>query len=341
MISVIIPVYRAEPFLAECLDSVCNQNFHDLDIILIDDGSPDRSGEICEKYASRDSRIRVFHTKNQGHYLAREFALGKAREIGSKYIGFVDADDWIEPDMYETLVKSAEETGADVTLCGYYVENVGSRHLEIPPAAVYDRIGTLSAFFSTGLLDKFWNKIYRIECFDHIRFPDKRSYCDALVNHDIYMGIRSTVCLPVAKYHYRQVSQSIIHMMDINLINRWLLNKEKYEHCSTEMRGKVGALVFNTMMKQQTRCCANAIAANWRWWNHHTEQEKQDNQQHLADMNAFSKAHLPLFGYADWPVYLKVYSFLSHYNNPFSLWLCSLANRLFIVGRKLKGKRLY
>ncbi|MBO7397990.1 MAG: glycosyltransferase family 2 protein, partial [Clostridia bacterium] len=97
MISVIVPVYKTEEYLNQCVESILNQTYKDLEILLIDDGSPDRCGELCDDFAERDNRIRVFHTENRGVAAARNFGI---REAKGEYIGFVDSDDWIEPDMY-------------------------------------------------------------------------------------------------------------------------------------------------------------------------------------------------------------------------------------------------
>ncbi|MBQ1469054.1 MAG: glycosyltransferase, partial [Solobacterium sp.] len=120
VISVIIPVYNAEKYLDGCLSSVCAQTFQALDIIVIDDGSTDSSGKIADTFAWKDPRIRVFHTENRGHYLARETAIAEARKIGSFYIGFVDSDDTIVPEMYEVMYQNAVDTGADIVECGFF-----------------------------------------------------------------------------------------------------------------------------------------------------------------------------------------------------------------------------
>ena len=100
MISVIVPVYNVEPYLHECIDSILNQTYQALEILLIDDGSPDKCGIICEEYAKNDPRIKVFHTENYGLSAARNLGL---REAKGEYIGFVDSDDWLEPDMYDSV----------------------------------------------------------------------------------------------------------------------------------------------------------------------------------------------------------------------------------------------
>lgn len=115
LFSVIVPMYNVEKFLPECVESIRNQTLHDIEIILVDDGSPDRCGEMAEEYASRDSRVHVVHRANGG--------LGPARNSGmevacGEYIGFVDSDDWIEPDMYKRLYEAAKASSADVVFTG-------------------------------------------------------------------------------------------------------------------------------------------------------------------------------------------------------------------------------
>lgn len=113
-ISVIVPVYNAENELEKSIDSILNQTIEELEIILVDDGSKDNSLSICEAYEGKDTRIRVIHQENAGVSVARNTGIEVAR---GEYIGFVDADDWIEPDMYEQLLREAEITGADVIMC--------------------------------------------------------------------------------------------------------------------------------------------------------------------------------------------------------------------------------
>lgn len=120
-LSVIVPVYRAERFLERCIDSILAQTFTDFELFLIDDGSPDRSGEICDGYAERDKRITVIHQENKGVSAARNAALELA---SGKYITFVDADDAIDTTAYAVMLKKAEETQAEIVCCGvqYYSE---------------------------------------------------------------------------------------------------------------------------------------------------------------------------------------------------------------------------
>lgn len=114
-ISVIVPVYNVAPYLKKCVDSIINQTFTDIEIILVDDGSTDESGTICDQYAQKDSRVKVIHKPNGGLSDARNSGL---EVCSGEYIGFVDSDDWISPDMYETLIHFAVKEDLDVAMCG-------------------------------------------------------------------------------------------------------------------------------------------------------------------------------------------------------------------------------
>lgn len=113
-VSVLVPVYNVRDFLSKCLESILVQSFCDFELILVDDGSTDESGSICEQYAAKDSRVRIFHQVNQGISKTREFALQQAR---GEYIMWVDSDDWIEPDMLQQMVESAEANQSDIIGC--------------------------------------------------------------------------------------------------------------------------------------------------------------------------------------------------------------------------------
>lgn len=126
LLSIIIPVYNAEKFLVKCLDSVKNQTYQELEIILVNDGSTDNSGLICEEYAQKDHRFIVLHKENGGVSSARNMGLKVAK---GEYIGFVDPDDWIDPEMFENLYQLMTEYQADVSMCGYFMENVSGKTL--------------------------------------------------------------------------------------------------------------------------------------------------------------------------------------------------------------------
>lgn len=116
MISIIVPIYKVEKFLPKCIESILNQTYLDFELILVDDGSPDKCPEICDEYAAKDQRIIVIHQKNSGVSAARNVGLKRAQ---GQYIGFVDPDDFIVPDMYEKMVQGLENSEAELVICGY------------------------------------------------------------------------------------------------------------------------------------------------------------------------------------------------------------------------------
>lgn len=133
-ISVIVPVYRVESYLPRCLDSILAQSYSNLEVILVDDGSPDQSGEICDEYARRDKRIRVIHQINQGVSAARNAGLAVAT---GEWIGFVDGDDWIDPEMYEYLHELSKNYHSSLVQCGIFIEEQGNRIALYAPNRIY------------------------------------------------------------------------------------------------------------------------------------------------------------------------------------------------------------
>ncbi len=162
-ISIITPVYNAEKYLEQCVESVIGQTFSDWELILVNDGSVDASAGICDRYAGKDPRIRVIHKQNTGVADSRNIALKQAR---GEYLGFVDSDDWIEPDMYQALYNDIVGEDADVAMCGYVYEWNGrtkSRHSDtgIFQTAGHDKILELAyedSMLQNILCDKLWHR---------------------------------------------------------------------------------------------------------------------------------------------------------------------------------------
>lgn len=134
-ISVIVPVYRAEAYLRDCLDSILSQTFSEFEVILVDDGSPDRSGAICEEYARRDARVRVMHQSNQGQAAARNHAMETAK---GNWLCFVDSDDQIHPQMLELLYRAAMQSGAGISLCRMLEQTELPEGFSAPRQLTYD-----------------------------------------------------------------------------------------------------------------------------------------------------------------------------------------------------------
>ena len=124
LISVIVPIYKVEKYLNKCVKSIINQTYKNLEIILVDDGSPDNCGKICDKLAERDDRIRIIHKKNGGLSSARNAGIEIAN---GEYIGFVDSDDYIDNDMFETLYNNIKDNNADLSIIGYQIETIDNK----------------------------------------------------------------------------------------------------------------------------------------------------------------------------------------------------------------------
>ena len=163
LISIIIPVYDVEDYLDECVESVVNQTYKSLEIILVDDGSTDNSGGLCDEWAGRDDRITVIHKNNGGVSEARNVALSLIR---GDYVGFVDADDWCEPEMYETLITTAIEERADIVMCGYsrshsrasLKKNKKDNIVKHETYATEDAVKHILG--SNGYFTSLWNKLF-------------------------------------------------------------------------------------------------------------------------------------------------------------------------------------
>ena len=191
-ISIIVPVYNAEAYLHRCIESLLAQTFHDFEILLINDGSLDKSGEICDYYAQRDVRIRVFHKENGGVSSARQLGIELAK---GKYSIHCDPDDWVEPDMHEELYKKAIATDADMVICDICLHG-----------------STCNKLIRHSLYSKY-----------NVYFPNSIDYCEdfcvicQLLQQQLYISY-----LPKAYYHYNQFenAESITRKMNIKFIQR-------------------------------------------------------------------------------------------------------------------------
>lgn len=180
MISIIVPIYRVECYLRRCIDSLLAQTYKDLEIILVDDGSPDNSSLICDEYAMKDHRIRVIHQGNTGLSAARNAGMKVA---SGTYIGFVDSDDYVEPRMYENLIRIIEANNADIAMCGCRIvaessEIIGNDIFE--ENAVY-KIDEIISRFVLTLKTASWNKLYRSSSVKGSQFPSGRIHGEDLV----------------------------------------------------------------------------------------------------------------------------------------------------------------
>lgn len=186
LISVIVPVYQVEAFLPRCVNSILGQSFGDFELILVDDGSPDSCGALCEEFARQDSRVHVIHQENGGLSAARNTGIDWAfANSESQWLTFVDSDDWLHPQTLEVLLKAAEDSHAAVSVCGYQ-ETTG----ENPPVDVAQlcaSVWTPKDFYlqQTKNFTVAWGKLYRKECFEQLRYPVGKIHEDEFVTYRV------------------------------------------------------------------------------------------------------------------------------------------------------------
>ena len=202
-ISVIVPVYKAEAYLHRCVDSLLAQTYTDFEVLLVDDGSPDRSGEICDEYARKDSRVRVFHKENGGVSSARQCGMDYAQ---GEYTIHADPDDWVDSTMLEELYRKAKEEDADMVICDFYEERKNKTiYMRQQPSSL-DHETVLHELFQQ-LHGSCWNKLVRRACYGEfgVRFPLELSYCEDLyVNACLLSHKMNVAYLPKSFYHYDQ-----------------------------------------------------------------------------------------------------------------------------------------
>ena len=328
MISIIVPVYLVEPYLEKCIESIINQTIKDIEIILVDDGSPDDCGLICETYAKIDKRIKVLHTENHGLSAARNIGL---KEASGEYIGFVDADDWIELDMYEVLLEKMKNSNADICECSFWYESSVSQKLNLRDS-IYRGKESLIALHNGQINDVVWNKLYKRKIFKTISFPKDHNCEDIFTMHLLLAQAKNVVVLSDLKYHYRQHSDSIRFTYSAsNLID--------YAYaflCRYKFYGQ-NKILENSSDADQLLPVSMGISKLWRWWYGCDYIDKLKYKNEIKSFAIFIRNHLPLFGYSSWPGYLRLTSLFMHTDCEASFMVLYFLNQLFRKVMPSKG----
>lgn len=281
MISVIIPVYNVEDSLRRCIESIISQNYSDIEILLIDDGSTDGSGIICDSYVKIDNRISVIHQTNQGLSGARNTGILKSQ---GDYIAFVDGDDWVEPNMFSVLKDAIDYSSADVVCCNYYTEYNCNNQIEliITSSLTEDNNETnLRNMLSGKYGNAVWNKLWRRSLFtDGLLFPDGHTYEDGLIQLKIMEKCQRVACITDALYHYCYRTGSITNSPTINNIcDRWMAEKSKFDRYAHKS---------NTFYYLCLALCASAIKYAWQWSYGNTKADIKKNEKAIVEMRCFA-----------------------------------------------------
>lgn len=227
-ISIIVPVYNVEKYLKKCVDSILNQTFKDFELILVDDGSPDSSGAICDQYAEKDSRVKVIHKKNGGLSDARNAGIEVAK---GKYLGFIDSDDYIAEDMYELLHNNIVRENADLSICGIYDVYKGETPKILPEfRKVCTKVETMKLILDANVISVHAvNKLYKKELFDSIKYPVGIITEDAAIILEIVDQCEKIIIESTQKYFYfhreNSISSANFSKKDLQTIGVWNKNE--------------------------------------------------------------------------------------------------------------------
>lgn len=222
MISIIVPIYNIEDYLPKCIESILEQTYTDIEMILVNDGSTDNSLQICKEYEQKDKRIVLVNKPNGGLVSARKAGIRAAK---GEYIAYVDGDDWIEPDMYEKMYRILIEENVDVVMCGR-LEETGAFSKEVRHGfqtgryskrqlteEIYPRMIAGEAFFEWGIFPGLWDKLFRRECIEKYQLAvDDRIVMgeDAVCVYPSLLNVNSMYILDDCFYHYRQTTSSMV-----------------------------------------------------------------------------------------------------------------------------------
>ena len=210
MVSILIPVYNVEAYLPLCLDSLVNQTYHNLQIVLIDDGSSDNSFFICNQYDNQDNRIEIYHQENQGVGYTRNKLLEKVK---GNYVLFVDSDDWIEPNTIDSAVELAQEHEADIVNFQNVINDGHCEKGDLNVEIWTQEECVLQFLRHISFNGSLWNKLIRTSVLHNERFHDEISYGeDALFCWHILQHVKKVVITPNQYYHHRLHDQSLSHL---------------------------------------------------------------------------------------------------------------------------------
>lgn len=222
-LSIIVPVYKVEAYLNRCIDSILNQRYRNFELILVNDGSPDKSGNICDEYQLKDKRVRVIHKTNGGLSSARNEGLKVA--IG-EYVGFVDSDDWITSDMYSFLIENALKYDADIVASSYKLTK-GDSSIKKEKCSIFCLSGQakMKYYLEHGMKYRVadysvCNKVYRTKLFEKIKFPEGQLYEDVVTNYKL---------IKIANKYVKSNKITYFYFQDCNSITRNGFKQQDYD----------------------------------------------------------------------------------------------------------------
>lgn len=237
LISIIVPVYNVEKYLERCINSIINQTYKNLDIILVNDGSTDNSGKICDEFNFKDNRIQVIHKTNGGLSDARNAGLEIAK---GEYIGFVDSDDYIALDMFETLYNLTQKYSAEISILSFY-EMYNGKLISVRDSKKLEQMDKIEAIkellIDTKIQSYAWNKLFKKSLFENLKFPTDKNFEDIATTLLLFEKANKIVLLEEPKYYYLRRDDSIVGVRNYKtykdyldvIYNKYLYLDGKYQ----------------------------------------------------------------------------------------------------------------
>lgn len=248
-VSIIVPVYNVEKYLEKCVDSLVNQTYCNIEIILIDDGSTDSSGSLCDKYAEKYTNVFAYHKKNGGLSDARNVGLSK---VTGEYVSFVDSDDWISTHMIEKMVNALHKFDAQIACCDYFVveEDYIDRSVklsgEIHCRETHDALKVL--LLNTRVGSFVWNKLFSSRILINEKFPVGRCFEDAFVMHNWFKKAARVAFVEEQLYYYYQRETSISHSCNIEIIKDEIAAKRQRRKDMKDWGDDLNELAMSDML---------------------------------------------------------------------------------------------
>lgn len=282
LVSVIVPVYNVQSYMQEALDSVINQTYENLEILIVDDGSTDASGNICDKYLS-DPRVKVIHQKNKGLGGARNTALD---QMSGEYVAFLDSDDAFMPEMIEHMMEALLRKGTNIVMCSYescWTEgSMNATDFKKTSTVFFDDETLVPSskalnMLVTGKISwNVWNKIYRSSLWKNIRFPEKTLFEDVHVMHRIFEQCDYILYIPEPLVQYRRRESSITRTTSLKHLQDGML-------CSNLIENYILQHTPSIFSPESARQCfeTNAISLSKHYANLPTKDVPQDVLEHI------------------------------------------------------------
>jgi len=269
LISIIVPIYKVEKYLKKCIESILKQTYKNIEIILVDDGSPDNCGKICDYYKQMDKRIKVIHKNNGGLSEARNYGIREAR---GDYLLFVDSDDFIAENICEILINNINKYSADMAICNFYyvfenkkaIKNEMSSKKDVQ---VLEKENIIREYFLNYSVDLnvAWNKLYKKDIFkgkNAILFPVGKLHEDTYIMYKIYYNLNKLVRINKPLYYYRQRNDSIISSFSIKNVEDIMGYIKDYYIFSKNVDEDLRQMIQIECIKQYIGCIRRSMKAN-------------------------------------------------------------------------------